>query len=201
MRSTVLAAVAAAALLGWGLPAGVEAGGQKGSTAAGGTSSDPSARGGYSSGGTTSGGTTMTPGAPGSTGGTGTSGTGRTTAGQLSDQDIQDYIEARQQLEQQKPEMKSALESGDLSDRRQELQSALQGSGMSAEEFVRVHRQVQSDPTLRARVEAELGAAGPTGSSGTGASGSTMPATPGTPGGASGGAASPSSPQPGASPQ
>ncbi len=207
MRSTILATVAAGTLLAWGIPADVQAGGQK-STAAGGAATDTSQSGASSGaatpGGTTgagpaTGGATTTPGGPATGGATTTPGGPATggMAGQVSDQELQDYVQARQQLEQQKPEMKSTLQSGDISDKREELQSALQESGMSAEEFMRVHRQVQADPTLRARVESQLGspASGTPGTTGTGTSGTMGTGAPGSTGTQTPGA------QPGASPQ
>lgn len=167
MRSALVAALAAVALLGWGLPADVEAGGQKSGASAGSTSTDQSWSTGQSAGSQSSGTSTMT---PGSSSGAGSTTTGGMTSGaagsQISSDKLQSYVQVRQRIEQQDPSLKSALESGDLSGHKSELQSALSGSQMTAEEFMDVHEQVQSDPTLRSQVEAQLGASGTSGTSG-----------------------------------
>lgn len=46
------------------------------------------------------------------------------------------------------------MASGDLSDRRARLEAVFSGLVMSAEEFLRVHQHVRSDPALTVRVEA-----------------------------------------------
>ncbi len=131
-------------------------------------------------------------------------------AGQVSEPQLQEYIELRRQLASQNPEMERAFESGDLSGQRDRLQAALSGSSMSVDQFMQVHQQVQQDPELRSRVEARLGASGGTG---IGPTGSGVPSgesttTPGwrgapsdtTPPTTSGGAGA-SGAQPSASPQ
>jgi len=45
------------------------------------------------------------------------------------------YLEARRRIERD-PELRAALRSGDLALRRERLESALQGSGLSAEDFL-----------------------------------------------------------------
>ncbi len=96
-------------------------------------------------------------------------GTSGITVGQISNDQLKAYIQARQEIRKKDPGLsESTMASGDLSDRRDRLEAVLSGSVMKAEEFLRVHRQVQSDPALRARVEAQLGVAGRTGASGTG---------------------------------
>jgi hypothetical protein len=45
------------------------------------------------------------------------------------------YIEARRRVERD-PELRAALRSGNLALRRERLESALQGSGLSAEDFL-----------------------------------------------------------------
>ncbi len=93
-----------------------------------------------------------------------------TASSQISDDVLQTYIQARQRLEKDDPAMRKAIRAGDFSGRQDNIRSALAGSPMSVEEFIQVHRQVQSDPALRSRVEAQLGAPGPTGTSGAGPS-------------------------------
>ncbi len=88
-------------------------------------------------------------------------------AGAVADETLNTYVKTRQQLERDDRSMKSALEAGDFSGRMDRVRSALRGSQMSAEEFVQVHRKVQSDPSLKSRVEAQLGTtAGASGVSG-----------------------------------
>ncbi len=112
---------------------------------------------------------------------------------------LQEYIQARQQLEQRNPELQSALRGGNLEGDRAKLQTALSESSMSVEDFMQTHQYVQSHPELRSRVEAQLGTTGAAGTSGaTGTSGAAGPgpAAPGSPGGAPAPGA-----QPGASPR
>ncbi len=214
MRRTLLTALAAATLLGWGLPASVEAGGQTSGAAAGSTIADQSQGAAQPAAGTS--------GAP---------------TGQVSDAELQAYMRVRQQLDytmRNDPDFAKGMESGDLSARRAEIEralSALQAKSaqvapvpsdqpatsttatprspttMTADEFMRIHRQVQSDPGLRSRVEAQLGAAGAPGTTGVpGTTGAGAPETTGaeppgtTPGSPPPGPATPGA-QPGASPQ
>ncbi len=82
-----------------------------------------------------------------------------TAAGGMAGDKLDTYVKARQQLERDDPSMKRALEAGDFSGRMDTVRSALRGSQMSADEFVQMHEQVQSDPSLKAQVEAQIGAA------------------------------------------
>ncbi len=76
-----------------------------------------------------------------------------------ADDKLNAYIRARQQLERDDPSMRRALETGDFSGRMDTVRAALKGSQMSADEFLQMHEQVQSDPSLKAQVEAQVGAA------------------------------------------
>ncbi len=83
----------------------------------------------------------------------------------ISQDDLRSYVATRQAIERRDPGLASALRSGDLTGREQEVSSALAatGSQMSVEEFERIHQQVRSDPALEARVESEMGAPGRSG--------------------------------------
>ncbi len=130
MRRTYLATFAAAALLGWGLPADVLA--QTSSTTAGST----------------------------------------TEASKVSQSDLQSYVTARQAIEKQDPSLKTSLESADLEAQKDKIQTALKdGGGLSADEFIRIHRMVHSDPAMRAQVESQMG--GSTSGAGSSTTGST----------------------------
>ncbi len=83
-------------------------------------------------------------------------------AGTVSDEEMREYARVWRQIQEgdENEELAAALEGGgDLTGKEQDLSTALNtaGSSMSAEEFQQVHRQVQSDPNLRARIEQETG--------------------------------------------
>jgi hypothetical protein len=143
----------------------------------------------------------------GATAGQTTGGPGTTTPmgaqatevpGQLTEADIQKYVQARRFLEAQDVSLREALQSGDVSNRESRISELLRGQHRAwptPQQFVQIHRQIQADPGLRARVEQELQAAGTTGA---------QPASGAAPTGASGAAPSGSpaqAPQTSASPQ
>ncbi len=151
MRSTLLVTFAAAALLGWGLP--VDAGAQGQSSTAGGSTSTDQSQSSQSAGAP---GTTAPGMQPGAQMGAGTS---AGAPGQLTQAKLQSYIQARQFLESQDPNLKRAMESRDITARRDKLAKLLSSQHRewpSAEEFIQIHQQVHQDPGLRAQVEAEL---------------------------------------------
>lgn len=86
---------------------------------------------------------------------------GQATATDVSDEDLREYARVWRQIEEgdENQELKRALQSGDLQGHEQDLSTALAtaGSSMTTEEFEQVHRQVQSDPSLQARMERETG--------------------------------------------
>ncbi len=86
-----------------------------------------------------------------------------TASGQIPEDALKTYIQARQQLEKDDPAMRRAIQAGDFSGRKDNIRSVLAGSPMTVEEFIQVHEQVQRDPALKSRVEAQLGATGVSG--------------------------------------
>jgi hypothetical protein len=127
----------------------------------------------------------------------------------LSDQQIQNYVQVRRQLEQSNTELRQAFRSGDLSKQEKKLQAGWKDNRMTFEEFMKVHQQVQATPELKKQVQTQLAGAGSaTGASQSGASTSGAAK----PGASPGGAAASSSPagttsgaasgaQPGSSPK
>ncbi|HWP34150.1 MAG TPA: hypothetical protein VNM66_01000, partial [Thermodesulfobacteriota bacterium] len=182
MRTKALAILAAAAVTGLGLVGTVDArGGARGATggADGDTSGSPATGGGVT------GSTPAERGGP--MGGPGASGT---AGAAISSERLDAYIQARQQLESRDPALRRALREGDVTAQRERIQSGLSGTRMSADEFIRLHQQVQSDPTLRAQVEAQLGTGSP------GGSGRGMPRSGAPDGAGSGTTGSPGGPAP-----
>lgn len=86
-----------------------------------------------------------------------------TASGQIPEDTLKTYIQTRQQLEKDDPAMTKAMQAGDFSGRKDLIRSVLSGSPMSVDEFIQVHEQVQRDPALKARVEAQLGTTGVSG--------------------------------------
>lgn len=92
----------------------------------------------------------------------------------ISPEQFDTYVRIRQDL-MQNPNVAPLLRQPEEL-RAQALERYLQreGTGMSAEEFVRIHREVQNDPELRAAAEAGASQSGAAGSS-TGAAPSASP--------------------------
>jgi hypothetical protein len=121
----------------------------------------------------------------------------------LSDQQIQKYVQVRSQLEQSNAELRQAFRSGDLSKQEKKLQTGWKDPGMTFEEFMKVHQQVQASPELKKQVQTQLAGAGSTtgtSTSGTSTSGATTTASPGGAAGASSPAGTTSGAAPGAKP-
>jgi hypothetical protein len=235
MRRTILAFLAAAALLGWGLGASVDAGGQK-STAAGdttavaaaspsgataGAASSPSTTGAQatsSPSGTTGAAASSSPSSIGAPAGSaspggaaaaaspGTTGAAAQSGQRITDRELEQHAQAHEALEQKAPQLFSKYKTSKdpaadfTADERQKFEQALQGTGVSFQDFVRVHQQIVTDQQVRSRFaqiaqqgKAQAGAAqSPASTSGAAATAS--------PPGTTGGAAT-SGAQPGASPK
>jgi hypothetical protein len=131
----------------------------------------------------------------------------RRAAGQMSEETLRAYVQSRQQVERSDPGLKAAMESGNLSAERERLRLALSGALMSDEEFIQAHREIQGDPSLRARATAALQSVPPTGASGAAARDPRAPEPTGgavplaSPRGGTASGAAPSDAQPGASPR
>jgi hypothetical protein len=111
-------------------------------------------------------------------------------SGQISDAQLAAYARALQYVEsaaRSQPELSSALQSGDLEGRRQDIEAALRGvqtqsgtvapvpsgsqatsstatpdapTALKVDDFIRIHRQVMQDPSLQARVQSLAGGSG-----------------------------------------
>lgn len=89
----------------------------------------------------------------------GSTSTDQSQSSQLTQDRLQSYIQARQFLESQDPNLKRAMESRDITAQRDKLAKLLSSQHRewpSADEFIQIHQQVHQDPGLRAQVEAEL---------------------------------------------
>ncbi len=75
----------------------------------------------------------------------------------VRDEELREYARVQRQLDDSQ-ELQRALRSGDFSGQEQSLSTALAaaGSSLTTEEFQRIHRAVQSDSSLQARVQ-EMG--------------------------------------------
>jgi hypothetical protein len=80
----------------------------------------------------------------------------------VSDNELRQYVEVRRALQQNDPEAWRAVESGESATTEQSISTALaaSGSSLSVEEFEGIHEKVQSDASLRARIEQETGTSG-----------------------------------------
>jgi hypothetical protein len=135
---------------------------------------------------TTAGATTaQTTGGPSTTTPTGAPATA--APGQLTEADLQNYVQVRRFLEAQDVSLRDALQSGDISSRESRISELLRGQHRAwptPQQFVEMHRRIQADPGLRARVDQEMQAAGTTGTqpasgaASTGASGATPSGSP-----------------------
>lgn len=96
---------------------------------------------------------------------TGTTGQQTDPAGRVTQQELEAYARVREQL-MQNPNVEPMLrQPEDLQAQALERYLSREGAGMSAEDFVRIHREVMSDPNLKAQVESgSLSGAGASGS-------------------------------------
>ncbi len=160
MHTTLFAALAVAAWLGWGLPAATaQQQDTSPSAPAGGASTQPQ-----------------------------TSGTAAAGAATADPAKMQTYLQMRKFLQSQVVSTVPA----DLSKDRETIDRLLKSQSrqwMGTDEFIQFHKQVQTDPALRALAEAEM----QRGAAAAGASGTAAPPA--------GGPARPAAPTPGASPQ
>jgi hypothetical protein len=219
MRRLNLPTLAAAALLTWGLYSSADAGGQQIVPSAGTDGAAVMAQASSSPGSAAAGGS------PGATGAAATASPAGATAGaaaasspssttgaasqagqQITDQELQQHARAHEALDQKAPDLFGKFKTSKdpaadfTADERQKFEMALQGTGVSFQEFARVHAQIVSDQQVRGRFaqiaqqsKAQAGAAqSPASTSGAAAASS--------PAGTTSGAA-PSGAEPGASPK
>jgi hypothetical protein len=143
MPKTILAILAAALPLGWGLYASTDARGQQAPASGGAAEAAPSPPG---AGGAA---TSSSPADP----------TGATQ--QVSDQKLQQYVQALTEIARFDPAVATALRRGDWVDvgalsQEQQAEQAMRRAGLAADEVRRLTQQLQASPALKARYQAVL---------------------------------------------
>lgn len=101
---------------------------------------------------------------------------------QISDQELQQHARAHEALEQKAPDLLNKLGTSKdpaaefRGEERQKIEQALQGTGVSFEEFARVHAAVMTDPQVQSRFAQIVQQAGTSGTSGATPGGAAAPA-------------------------